>query len=120
MGLPQPLPERFDNIGFGAAAAKCQYVPQGHLNQPDLHQEVLLSGVSFFLPSSSFFLLRQAFFCKSPLGLLARCLVFRWPALAWLLPGAPWAPGGGGAGLGAGGDLPGAIPASCPLLAAPS
>jgi hypothetical protein len=30
----------------------------------------------------------------------SRFLVFRWPALAWPLPGAPWAPGEGGAGLG--------------------
>ena len=30
----------------------------------------------------------------------SRSLVFRWPAIAWPLPGAPWAPGGGGAGLG--------------------
>ena len=30
----------------------------------------------------------------------SRFLVFRWPALAWPLPGAPCAPGEGGAGLG--------------------
>jgi hypothetical protein len=37
-----------------------------------------------------------------------------------VLPGAPWAPGGGGVAGRVGGDLPSAVPASCPLLAAPS
>ena len=49
---------------------------------------------------------------------LALPLVNRLSLGAWPAREPPWAPAEGGPGLGV--DLPGATPASCPLLAAPS
>jgi hypothetical protein len=50
--------------------------------------------------------------------LLVRFLVCRWPALA--APPFREPLGGRGGGGWVGGDLPSAVPASCPLLVAPS